>query len=94
MTDKTRAEAYQECEKAREDLLVYSRRMGLVLQDAQDTESVAPDLALTAETDGELTRLEKRFNEALATYQAALDAEAERIRDEIVQQRTKDLYGE
>ena len=65
------AEAYEDFLAAREKLLTYSRRLGLVMGDATDRDAPAPDLALTVDTAEELLRLDERVKEAWAVYQDA-----------------------
>jgi hypothetical protein len=63
--------AYEAFEEARKELLVYSRRLGLVAADETDRDPPAPDLALTVDTAEELLRLDARVKEAWAAYQKA-----------------------
>jgi len=59
-----------------------------------DRDIPVPDVVLSRETAHELERLEEAVQKAWTAYREAQEAELERIRDEIVQQRTKDLCGE
>jgi len=56
---------------AREELLAYSRRLGLVSGDATDPHAPAPDLARTVDPAEELLRLDERVKDAWAVYQGA-----------------------
>jgi hypothetical protein len=73
-------DAYNAFQAAREELLVYSRRLGLIVGDATDRDSPAPDLALTVDTAEELLRLDANVKEAWAIYQDTKGEDAEQRR--------------
>ena len=65
------AKAYEDFVAAREELLAYSRRLGLVMGEATGGDAPAPDLGLTVDTAEELLRLDERVKAAWAVYQGA-----------------------
>jgi hypothetical protein len=69
MTEDSASEAHKRFLDAREELLAYSRRLGLVEGAEADG---APDLPLTVDTADELLRLDARVGELWAAYQEAL----------------------
>jgi len=69
------AEAHKRFLAAREELMAYSRRLGLIMGDATDGDAPAPDLDLTVDTAEELLRLDERVKEAWAAYQEAQEGD-------------------
>jgi hypothetical protein len=70
LTDESASDAHKRFLAAREELLAYSRRLGLVEgRDADGT--TEPDLPLTVDTAEELLRLDARVKELWAAYQDA-----------------------
>jgi hypothetical protein len=65
------AKAYEDFVTAREELMVYSRRLGLVMGGGAGGDAPAPDLDLTVDTAEELLRLDDKVKGAWAVYQDA-----------------------
>lgn len=65
------ADAYKHFVAAREELLAYSRRLGLVAGEGGEGDAPATDLDLTVDTAEELLRLDDKVKEAWTFYQGA-----------------------
>ena len=70
MRNESASDAHKRFLAAREELLAYSRRLGLVEGSDPDGTSV-PDLPLTVDTAEELLRLDARVKELWAAYEDA-----------------------
>jgi len=81
LTEETAVEAYSDFLAAREELIAYSRRLGLVMGDATDGDAPAPDLALTVDTAEELLRLDEKVKATWTVYQDAQGKDSAQQRD-------------
>jgi hypothetical protein len=71
MTEDSASEAHKRFLDAREELLAYSRRLGLI-EGSETNDTPTPDLPLTVDTADELLRLDARAKELWTAYQEAL----------------------